>query len=236
MDIKTSAGLFLSKADFVCDISLPDAIEAVIGKIVLTRDSGRVRVENVGLAKNFTLIVLAGGKSSRMGTDKSGLSYQGHSFLENLVAKGLMHGFSEVITSGAREGVFGARNIMDELPGMGPLGGLHSCLKHAKSPYCFVVAVDTPKIGFDGFAGLMEAHLSGGNRITVLRAGGMLEPLMGAYNSDLYHEIDSMIRSGSRKTAALFDIVKCGVFDYTGDAGSLDNINTPEDYRCLQDP
>jgi hypothetical protein len=44
-----------------------------------------------------------------------------------------------------------------------------------------------------------------------------------------------MIKDGPGKTSDLFNVVKCGMIDYTGDTGFLDNINTPEDYSALKE-
>ena len=232
--IKPSADFFLKRADFVCDISEPSNIETVLDKIEIECAKERINLAYKGLFKNFTLVILAGGKSNRMGKDKSALSYKGRSFLENLVTKGHMSGFSEIITSGAPKEVFGAENIMDEIDGRGPLGGLHSCLKHAKNPYCFIVTVDVPKVDFDELAKLAEFHLSGENRATILVANGKLDPLIGVYNSDLFADIHEIIKDKPQRIIKLFDTVKRGLYDFKGDIGHLDNINTPEDYEALR--
>ena len=234
MQIKPSAKLFMQNADFVCDISEPGNIETVLGKIEVSRAEGQISLACNSLFKNFSLVILAGGKSSRMGKDKSDLIYRWRSFLENIVMKGHASGFSEIIISGAEKEVFGAVNIMDEIEGRGPLSGLYSCLKHAKNPYCFIVTVDVPKIDFNELAKLAEFHLSGGNRATILTADGKLDPLIGVYNSDLSADIYEIIKDKPQRIIELFKTVTCEHYEFKGDMRHLDNINTPEDYEALR--
>ena len=54
----------------------------------------------MGRADNYSLLLLAGGKSSRMGTNKAELLYEGKSFLENIIEKAKCLGLKELYISG----------------------------------------------------------------------------------------------------------------------------------------
>ena len=54
----------------------------------------------MGRADNYSLLLLAGGKSSRMGTNKAELLYEGRSFLENIIEKAKCLGLKKIYISG----------------------------------------------------------------------------------------------------------------------------------------
>ena len=89
-----------------CSVS-PDAIDRETEYL----DNRRL-IRRAGLSG----IVLAGGRSSRMGTDKAGLSFRGMTLLEWQVSKLQRLGIEEIIISGSR-------GVRDVFPGRGPLGG-----------------------------------------------------------------------------------------------------------------
>ena len=94
---------------------------------------------------NFSAVILAGGKSSRMGRDKAFLELDGQLLLARQIS--LVHeiGASEIFISG-RSGVdysaFKCQVLLDEQPGLGPLAGIASALDAANYPLLFVLAVD----------------------------------------------------------------------------------------------
>lgn len=94
-----------------------------------------------------SLIILAGGKSRRMGRDKASLPAGGRSLLEH-VADRLRPVVDEVIVAaGAGRPVAGPWQwVPDERPGLGPLGGIFSGLHAASAPYAMVVGCDQPDV------------------------------------------------------------------------------------------
>lgn len=182
---------------------------------------------------NFSLVILAGGKSRRMGLDKAGLLLGGKTFLENVISKGTNAGFGEIIVSGAGEHPNTAINVADEFVDSGPLGGIHACLKRASRQHCFVVGVDMPKINFTRLTALAEFHVASGRRVTVVRKDGMLEPLVGVYDRVLHEYISEDLKNGQLKVARLIKRAPYNLYDFDDCDGMLDNINTLEDYKHL---
>jgi molybdopterin-guanine dinucleotide biosynthesis protein A len=91
--------------------------------------------------------VLAGGKSSRMGTDKAMLPLvpQGPTLIELVLER--LEGVSDDLTIVANDDRLthlGARLVPDLYPGTGALGGIHAALMHARHEHCLVVACDMP--------------------------------------------------------------------------------------------
>lgn len=97
-------------------------------------------------------VILAGGKSSRMGHDKAQLRYGGKTLLQHMGA--LLHeaGIAQVYASHAE-------HIADEIPGHGPLSGIHATLKalHGKHAQLLYVPVDMPQLSATRLRTLLAA-------------------------------------------------------------------------------
>jgi len=90
-------------------------------------------------------IILAGGKSSRMGTNKAFLQINGVIMIER-VARVLTGVCSKVIISGDEKTYsnLGYRVVPDIYPGCGPLSGIYAGLLATANHYIFISACDTP--------------------------------------------------------------------------------------------
>lgn len=177
-------------------------------------------------------VVLAGGASRRMGRDKAGLMLLGRTLLQRQADKLLALGIQDIMLSGENcPALPGARVIPDEYVGKGPLGGVHACLRAARSPACLVVSVDTPLIPTEALARLCQAH-SGG--VTVLRHSGREEPLLGVYDRCAADSIAALIEDGRYAVRTLREVVPWRCFDYSGPEELLMNCNTPEDFETVK--
>ncbi len=106
--------------------------------------------------EDLSMIILAGGLSSRMGTEKADLNFQGRTFLERQIEKGRQIGIEDILVSGYRGEHCSARVVPDELRQRGPLGGLETCLRAAKHPWCLAVSVDVPLVRVEQLRDLIE--------------------------------------------------------------------------------
>lgn len=120
-------------------------------------------------AELYSLLLLAGGKSSRMGEDKAGLLLNGESFLSCQIKKAEKLGIREVYVSGHNVGECVFRNekikssihiqvSSDIYRERGPLGGLHACMKTMDTPYCLVLPVDVPQLPVKMLEDLLLVH------------------------------------------------------------------------------
>lgn len=183
-------------------------------------------------ARPLSGIILAGGRSRRMGQNKADLILMGKTLLEHQMYKLQTLGISDIMLSGAGcPNLPGLRVIPDEYAGKGPLGGLHACLHAAENPACLVVSVDTPLIPISTLAHLCYAHE---NNVTVLRHGGWEEPLLGIYDCCVSDSISTLIENGKYAVQSLRDIVSWRYFDYLGPEELLINCNTPEDFDATK--
>lgn len=125
--------------------------------------------QKTGRAELYSLLLLAGGKSSRMGEDKAELLMDGESFLSCQIKKADRLGIREVYVSGHDGGKDIFRNgevksslhihvVSDIYRERGPLGGIHACMKAMDTPYCLVLPVDVPQLPVEMLEELLLVH------------------------------------------------------------------------------
>jgi molybdopterin-guanine dinucleotide biosynthesis protein A len=111
------------------------------------------------LTQKISGIILAGGKSSRMGTDKGFVHYKKKPLIQ--LALNLIQPYCSEVLISANSTVYakmGVPVINDIIEDIGPLGGILSCLKQAKFEKSLVIACDMPSIESKIMNSLIEAH------------------------------------------------------------------------------
>lgn len=172
-------------------------------------------------------VILAGGRSSRMGRDKAGLTLGGEDFLTRLVTR-FRGSFDRVWVSGRWE-------LPDLRPGQGPLAGLETAFVRTGAERLFLTAVDLP-FGDPALARLLLEKLGEKDACLIRGNGGKPEPLFAAYRRSCLPHIQACLDEGRRAMGALLDRLDCRVVE-EGDLPGFDlehvlfNVNTPEDYR-----
>lgn len=190
--------------------------------------------------KDYSLVLLAGGKSSRMGTNKAELLYQGRTFVENILDKAEMTGIRKKYLSGFKYPGKDTVTIWDEYPEQGPLGGLHACLKNMETPYCLLLPVDVPQIPIAILEKLLEAHEAirmdkerSHSLPLVLEHGDFVEPLIGIYPAEMAQSIENVIKMHSM---GVFRFIKQWGYDaFRAEipGWQTENINTVQAYDEL---
>lgn len=131
---------------------------------------------------NFAAVILAGGKSSRMGRDKAWLEFAGQSLLARQIALARELGAGETFVSG-RPGVdyaaLGCPVLHDPVPDCGPLSGIAAALAATRPPLLLVLAVDMPYLDVE-FLKRLYAHGRDGLG-AVPKLGEIIEPLAAFY-------------------------------------------------------
>jgi molybdopterin-guanine dinucleotide biosynthesis protein A len=181
--------------------------------------------------------ILTGGKSRRMGTDKSRLTLKGQSFVERIAAELLAVTRSiKIIGDNAGAGEPGLPVVRDIYPGWGALGGVHAALSACSATWAFVVACDFPFVTSQLFAKL--AGLRGDfEAVAPIQSDDIPQPLCSLYRVEPCLEVaEQLIKSGERKPVALLQSVRTRWVPYpelnelAGADRFFDNINTPQDY------
>lgn len=188
----------------------------------------------------MTGFVLAGGKSSRMGTDKALLRLGSKTIIERVVEViGLVCDPVILVTNSPSSYSFlGLEIVGDLLPGRGALGGLHSALFFSPTPRALVVGCDMPLLNTDLLRYL--ATRSERWEVVVPRVGQWLEPLHAIYSKSCLRPAEQLLLAGGRRITEFYPRVR--VLEVTEEElrrmdpelRSLVNVNTPEDLARLE--
>jgi molybdopterin-guanine dinucleotide biosynthesis protein A len=184
-------------------------------------------------------VVLAGGQSSRFGTDKAFLQLDG----QPLVARAVwaLSALSQdlIVVTNEPERYEGfplpARLVPDRRVGVGSLMGIYSGVKAARFAHALVVACDMPFLN----QALLRYMLSlrEGHDVVIPRLHGWLEPLHAIYSQACLPHMDRLLQHGERQIIAFFDAVRVRYVDedevdrFDPDHLSFLNVNTPDDWE-----
>jgi molybdopterin-guanine dinucleotide biosynthesis protein A len=178
-----------------------------------------------------TAIILAGGKSSRIGSDKWKLTINGQTMLEH-ICKQLFSTFSQVIISTAeieKYSFSGFEVVIDKTRGQGPLMGIASALEASSNEINFVVACDIPYIEMNCVRRMLT-EARGADIVIPITGNKKLEPLFAVYRKSALDAINQTLREGKRKISEVFE--KCDVkYIDLGKADWLININTLAEFE-----
>lgn len=182
-----------------------------------------------------TAVVLAGGKSSRMGQDKAFMILKENTMLENAV-KLLSQEFKEVIISANRQlPDFSVRVIPDVFPDCGPLGGMHAALAISAHTRNFFVACDMPFIDINLARYLVE--LARDYQAVVPKSGKHYQPLFAVYTTDCLQPIEAQLKNRNNKITGFYDKVSVRFVesdelkDFSDPEKMFFNMNTPQDFE-----
>lgn len=182
--------------------------------------------------QNCSGAVLAGGRSTRMGTDKAALPFGGMTLLEWQARKLRALGIEDIMVSGSMLPAAGTRFVPDLYPHRGPLSGIHACLLAARTENVLVLGVDLPLVPLSALRGLGEAHTGG---ITALCHGQAVEPLIAIYSAQLAPAAEAILRTPDTAVRRLMERAALRRLRFDGDEALLMNCNTPEGYaRCRE--
>lgn len=185
------------------------------------------------------LVILCGGKSSRMGTDKTFLPFGAESLLKYQIKRFRPY-FSNIYVSVQDkqdknfdyESYCGCREIQDLYPGIGPMSGLYSCLKQIPEDIVYFNAVDTP-FSDPGLAVRLCETLENqpdAPACLIRNPQGRLQPLQGAYTKKLLPLMEKLITEGTYALRALFDVFPPVICDTFHKEEQFFNMNDMQTY------
>ena len=193
---------------------------------------------------DVSVFVLAGGRSTRMGTDKARLTLQGQSFVERVAAE--LSAVTPSVTivgnnSTAIQAGIDLPTVSDIYPDWGALGGVHAALSACFAAWALIVACDFPFVTRELFARL-NSFREGFDAVAPIQSDGIPQPLCALYRAGpCLGRAEQLIKSGERKPIALLQSVETRWVSFAefsglqGADGFFDNINTPEDYARVSE-
>ena len=197
-------------------------------------------------------LVLAGGKSQRMGTDKALLPLGAETVLHATANRLAAHVDDLLIVRRSDQPSLdlpcdGAardwRIVYDLHPGDGPLAGLEAGLRACRHPWALVTPVDAPFVR-KGLLSLLCAQIATvepRTRVITVEHGDQTYPLFGVYHRALAERIGEMLEAGERRVIDLLARVPTvklsrevwGAVDPDGTSFSM--MNRREEYEVLCD-
>jgi molybdopterin-guanine dinucleotide biosynthesis protein A len=184
-----------------------------------------------------TGVILAGGKSRRMGRDKAFLPFGKGVLIERVieVVRAVTDELLLITNTPEQYQRFGLPMVSDVIPEAGSLGGIYTGLVHAKTPYSLALACDMPfvKPAFSRFL----CDIAGEADVIIPKNAEDFQPLCAVYAQACREPIRQRIEAGRLKITGFFDQVRVRVIEgevlarYDPHDVMFFNANTPEEYE-----
>jgi molybdopterin-guanine dinucleotide biosynthesis protein A len=183
-------------------------------------------------------LILAGGQSTRMGTDKALLPINGKPLLYRLASQSAAFAQTVTIAIGSpqRESLYRealvdlapqVKFVADQFPGCGPLSGLHAGLSAIADGYVFVIACDMPQVSVSLLQLLLGGIDSGAD---VIHTAG--QPFHALYHTRIAAQIQASLEAQDYRLMGLLNRLHTIELAPREEEQStaFTNLNTPEDY------
>jgi len=179
-------------------------------------------------------IIIAGGQSTRMGSDKGLMSFRGQALVSYSI--NILKAYcSDIIicTNNDEYHGFGYTLCGDNYPGIGPLGGLEAGLKKSSYMHHLVLPCDVPFINSIFLESLLT-NVKNCNAVVPVHSNGMAEPLCAYYHSGVYKTIHNQIKNKDYKMQHFIRQVNACYLDMDKTSKRIDpaifrNFNHPDD-------
>lgn len=186
-------------------------------------------------------VVLAGGKSRRLGMDKSLLRFEGEWLLQRILSQlsALSTDLWVVANDGEKLAPLQVPVVPDVRPGTGPLGGIYSGLLSMGCERGLFVACDMPLLNLQLLRYMVQ--LSPEFDVVIPRVGEETEPLHAIYSKACLQPVADLLDRGQRRVIHFFDRVRVRYVDpreieaFDPEHLSFFNINTPDDLQQAQE-
>jgi molybdopterin-guanine dinucleotide biosynthesis protein A len=177
----------------------------------------------------FSGAVLAGGKSSRFGSDKARFVYRGKPMMQ-WVLDSFEHADERFIVANQAYDEFDLPVYEDVISSPTPLSGIHSALVHARHDWVAIAACDMPFLT-KTYWSLLYEHCQHTAAVVVESDTG-LEPLAAFYHKTLIPDIEASLRKNQKAVHIFLDSVATmivGVSNLELPANTFYNFNRLED-------
>ena len=191
--------------------------------------------------KDCAVIIVAGGKSKRMGTDKRMLPLGERKLLEIAVEKAKELSDEVImVLSHPIEVNYQVKIVFDKLSGHGPLIGLYSGLLETRKKKTLLFPCDMPLVTIEFLKILIDQ--ADGFDITIPQQSGAIQPLCAVYSKNVIPAVEEQLQKGSFSLLSLLKNPKLRIkivkvenkFNEDDTNFLFFNVNTPEEYSFLK--
>lgn len=184
--------------------------------------------------KNRTAILLAGGKSTRMGSDKGLLRFRNKPFIQYSIdaVRPLVDDII-IVSNSSDYDQFDTTRVADIIPDSGPVGGLHSGLLHSTTTNNIVLSCDAPLITTHLLQKLID-HEKKDTDVVVLRAGQKIMPLIATYQKRCAQLCEEHLKSNTLRLRDLISKLNTKIIHLPPKEHALVvNINTKDELNQM---
>jgi len=182
---------------------------------------------------NIPCVIFAGGKSSRMGEDKSLLPFETFKTLTEFQLDRLSKIFKNVYISCKESSKFNFdANFIEDIKTdsiYAPTAGFISVFEQLKCDRFFAISVDSPFIGEDEIGKIVEADKTGADA-TIARTAHGIEPMCGIYHRSMEKKFSLMLKEDSHKLGFLLKTSNTIYVEFEDEKPFL-NLNHPHEYQ-----
>ncbi len=184
---------------------------------------------------NLSVVIQAGGKSSRMGTDKGLVEFRGVPLIKFILDQINRFGQETMIVTNdpGKYLKFGIPVYCDVLPNMGSLGGIYSALFHSSYENILILACDMPFLDLNFFTSLVEYLPNYDAVVPFQTKKKFAEPFRSIYTKRTLPIIEQMLINDELKINDLFSKIKTKYVDISTldleEESILINLNEPAD-------
>ncbi len=187
----------------------------------------------------ISAFILAGGKSSRMGTDKAFITLNGRTLLDRALATAKAVTPDVRIVGDPQKFEQFASTVEDIFRDCGPLAGIHAALRASQTGLNLILAVDLPFVTPELLRYLIARAENSPSLVTVPRSAGW-QPLCAVYRRGFADVVEEALRAGRYKIDALFlpsqtQVIREDELQSAGFSPQVfRNLNTPHDLAEAQ--
>lgn len=176
-------------------------------------------------------VIIAGGKSSRMGRPKGLLNYNGYTFIDHIIYNSAVFDIQYISADDNAYSRFGRELIGDKVKDTGPLGAIYSALNRCEKEYVFFIPCDMPFVNEESIFQLFDKMDTGADAI-IFSADGRMFPTVGIYKKNVLPQVKKQINSGNYRLMGLLNSVNTQYVEAKYPQ-QFKNINTPQDYSKI---
>jgi molybdopterin-guanine dinucleotide biosynthesis protein A len=185
-------------------------------------------------------LILCGGRSTRMGTDKALVEVAGRPLLAHVIdrLRPVCPDLRLAAGPQTRYTEFGVPVVLDRFHDVGPIAGLHAGLSALSAERAFVTACDMPFVAPAVVRRLFE--LADGFDAAAPRVAGRFEPMCAVYGKSCLPAIEAAVAAGRFGLIALLERVRVRTVseaelrELDPELSSLRNLNTPTEFDELR--
>ncbi len=186
-------------------------------------------------SRNITAIILAGGKSSRMGTDKGFVNYKNKPFVQRIIETvAPLVSETIIISNNPNYDIFGLKRYSDLIENAGPLAGIYTGLNHSKTENNLVISCDVPLINSEILRRLTQDNFDE-FEVVQLESKGKEMPLIARYKKSCESTFLELLNQGERRVRKALKSCRVKTITVKQSNEKLTaNINTKNDLKEIE--